>query len=102
MRKKLLSKQKNERTNVRLFFEMSGTSKTKGIGSWTAESTLRRLTGEEDRLFEATFFFGVLTSSVLMISAPLRLTEWTSFSSRTWPFGTIFFGFDDVDIVGTV
>jgi hypothetical protein len=59
------------------------------------------LTGEEDEFLEdAEFFFGVLTSSVLMVSAPLRLIECTSFSSRTWPFGTIFFGFDDVDMVG--
>ena len=43
---------------------------------------------------------GVSTSSALRASRPRRLTVCTSFSSRTVPFGLIFFGLDEWDMVG--
>ena len=100
MRKKLQLNNDNKHTNVGLLFEISGPSKSNAIGSSPKEFRLWRLTGEDDVfLLVAFFFLGVLTSSVLMVSDPLRLIECTSLSSRTWPFGTIFLGLDDVDIV---
>ena len=44
---------------------------------------------------------GVLTSSVFIISFPLRVTVWTSLSSLNLPLALIFFGFEASDIVGT-
>jgi hypothetical protein len=74
------------------------------MGSSLNSFSLGRLIGEEERLcrlVDGASFFGVLTSSVFIVSPPRRLMECTSFSSRTVPFRLTFFGFEAKDIVGT-
>jgi len=90
-------------TRVCRFLDMSGPSSTNGMGSLSEASSFRRLIGEEEWLCwpvdDGPPCFGVLTSSVFIVWAPRRLTECTSFNSRTVPFGLTFFGLEDRDIV---
>lgn len=86
------------------FSHISKSSRCSGMGSMSNASTFGRLVGEEDwpvSIVNDSFFEplrGVLTSSVFIASTPLRLTVWTSFSSRTAPFAFTFFGREENDI----
>ena len=91
-------------TRVCRFLDMSGPSSTNGMGSLSEASSFRRLIGEEEQLcwlVDGPSRFGVLTSSVLIVWAPRRLTECTSFNSCTVPFGLTFFGLEERDMVET-
>jgi len=93
-------------TRVCRFLDVSGPSSTNGMGSLSEASSFRRLIGEEEQLcwlvdIDRPSRFGVLTSSVLIVWAPRRLTECTSFNSCTVPFGLTFFGLEERDIVET-
>ena len=82
---------------------MSRFSRLQELASVLKASSFKRLIGEEEPLYQlvdAVFFFGVLTSSDFRISAPRRLMEWTSLSSRTVPFGLTFLALEEWDIVG--
>jgi hypothetical protein len=93
-------------TNVWRFLVISEPSICKVIGSTSKSSSFARLDGEEEWLrgVVGSDFLeqpcGVLTSSALKVSEPLRLIDWTSLSSETVPFFLIFFGLEERDIVG--
>lgn len=91
-------------TSVCLFLDISESPRSHGMGSPSTSSILARLLGEEEGCWLDDAFCepwrGVLTSSVFRLSVPRRVTVCTSLSSRTLPFGTIFLGLEERDIVG--
>jgi hypothetical protein len=70
------------------------------MGSESKVSIFGRFVGDEEVAFPEPCH-GALSSSAFMVSDPKRLIDWTSLSSRTVPFGLIFFGFEETDMVGT-
>jgi hypothetical protein len=71
------------------------------MGALSIASNLGRLTGEDERFDDvASFFFGVLTSTVLITSLPRRVFDSTSFRNCTLPRCLIVFGLDENDIMG--
>lgn len=93
-------------TRVWRFGNKTFPSKSNRMSCSASKSSLGRFVGERDVLFSFVGFpffdprRGSFTSSAFIVSSPWRLTVCTTLYSRTKPLGLIFFGLEEVDIMG--